>query len=154
MWYLSFSDWLSLRISRSIHVAADSIISFFLWLSNIPLWGFPGGSVVKNRLPLQETRVQSLGRDDPLEKEMAPHSSILAWEISQTEEPGSLQSVKLPRVRYDWATKQQNIHKCIYTHTHIPHLLYPCQWTFRLLLCLGYWKEWGYKHWGACIFSN
>jgi len=57
--------------------------------------------VVKNRLPPQETQVQSLGGDDPLEKEMAPHSSILAWEISQTEEPGSLQSVKLPRVRYD-----------------------------------------------------
>ena len=42
---------------------------------------------------MQETRVQSLGREDPLEKEMATHSSILAWEIPWTEEPGGLQSM-------------------------------------------------------------
>ena len=48
------------------------------------------------RLPtMRETRVQSLGGEDPLEKEMATHSSILAWEISWTEEPGSLQSMGL-----------------------------------------------------------
>ena len=46
------------------------------------------------RLPtMQETRVQSLGREDPLEKEMATHSSILAWKIPQTEDPGRLQSM-------------------------------------------------------------
>ena len=44
---------------------------------------------------LQEMWVQSLGQEDPLEKEKAPHSSILAWEISWTEEPGGLQSVEL-----------------------------------------------------------
>ena len=43
-------------------------------------------------LPMQETYVPSLGREDPLEKEMATHSSILAWEIPWTEEPGGLQS--------------------------------------------------------------
>ena len=43
-------------------------------------------------LPMQETRVRSLGREDPLEKERAIHSSILAWEITRTEEPGRLQS--------------------------------------------------------------
>ena len=42
---------------------------------------------------MRETRVQSLGRDDPLEKEMATHSSILAWKILWTEEPGRLQSM-------------------------------------------------------------
>ena len=42
------------------------------------------------RLPMRETQVQSLGREDPLEKEMAVHSSILAWEIPRTEEPGGL----------------------------------------------------------------
>ena len=47
--------------------------------------------MVKNLPANQETRVQSLGLDDPLEKEMATHSSILAWEISWTEEPGRLQ---------------------------------------------------------------
>ena len=60
------------------------------------LWAFQGGTVVKN-LPAiqetQETRVQSVGQEDPLEEEMATHSSILAWEIPWTEEPGGLQSM-------------------------------------------------------------
>ena len=56
---------------------------------------------------MQETRVQSLGWEDPLEKEMATHSSILAWEIPWTEEPGSLQSIGSHRVRHDLVTKQQ-----------------------------------------------
>ena len=47
----------------------------------------------KNHLSMQETRVQSLGGEDPLEKGMATHSSILAWEILWTEEPGRLQSM-------------------------------------------------------------
>ena len=55
--------------------------------------GFPGGSVVKNLPAKQETKVQSLGQEDLLEKEMATHSSILAWEISWTEELGRLQSM-------------------------------------------------------------
>ena len=55
--------------------------------------GFPGGSAVKNSPPMQETWVQSLGREDPLEKEMATHSSTLTYEIPQTEEPGRLQSM-------------------------------------------------------------
>ena len=50
---------------------------------------------------MQETWVQSLGWADPLEKEMAAHSSILAWEIPWTEEPGGLQSMALQRVRHD-----------------------------------------------------
>ena len=52
--------------------------------------GFPSGSVVKNQPAIQETQVGSLGWEDPLEKEMAIHSSILAWEIPWTEEPGGL----------------------------------------------------------------
>ena len=54
------------------------------------------------RLPaMQETQVQSLGREDPLEKEMATHSSTLAWKISWTEKPGGLQSMGLQRVGHD-----------------------------------------------------
>ena len=54
------------------------------------------------RLPtVRETRVQSLGQEDLLEKEMATHSSILAWKIPWTEEPGRLQSMGLQRVRHD-----------------------------------------------------
>ena len=57
--------------------------------------GFPGGSAVKNPPAMQELQVQSLGRDDPLEEGMATHSSILAWIIPWTEEPGGLQSITL-----------------------------------------------------------
>ena len=57
------------------------------------------------RLPaMQETQVQSLGWEDPLEKEMATHSSTLAWEIPQTKEPGRLQSMRSQRVGHDWVT--------------------------------------------------
>ena len=57
--------------------------------------------MAKNLPAVKETRVQSLGWEDHLEKEMATHSSILAWEIPWTEEPGRLQSMGLKRVRYD-----------------------------------------------------
>ena len=54
------------------------------------------------RLPtMREIRVQSLGREDPLEKEMAIHSSILAWEILWREKPGGLQSMGSQRIRHD-----------------------------------------------------
>ena len=53
----------------------------------------------------QETWVQSLVLEDPLEKDMATHSSILAWEIRWAEEPGGLQPVGLQRVRHDLVTK-------------------------------------------------
>ena len=56
---------------------------------------FPGGFVVKNPPALQEMWVWSLSQEDPLEKEMATHSNILAWEIPWTEEPGGLQFMGL-----------------------------------------------------------
>ena len=71
--------------------------------------GFPGGSLVKNSPAKQETWVQSLSWEDPLEKEMATHSSILALEIPWTEKPGKLQSMGSQRVRHDLPTKQQQI---------------------------------------------
>ena len=63
--------------------------------------GFPGGSDGKKICLQRRRRVQSLGREDPLEKGMAMHSSILAWRISWTGEPGGLQSMGLQRVRYN-----------------------------------------------------
>ena len=57
--------------------------------------------MVKNLPAVQETQVQSLGWEDPLEKEMATHSKILAWKISWTEEPGGLQSTGSQRVGHD-----------------------------------------------------
>ena len=56
---------------------------------------------VKNLAAMQETWVRSLGREDPPEKEMATHSSILAWRIPWTEEPGGLQSMGLQRVGHN-----------------------------------------------------
>ena len=56
---------------------------------------------VKNLPAMQETQVQSLGQEDPLEKGMATHSSILAWRTPWTEEPDGLQSMGSQRVRYD-----------------------------------------------------
>ena len=69
---------------------------------------FSGGTVdtlvaqmVKNLPAMRESRVRSLGQEDPLEKEMATHSSILAWKIPWTEESGGLQSIRSQRVGHD-----------------------------------------------------
>ena len=69
--------------------------------------GFPGGSEVKNLPAMQETQVQSLFREDILEKKMTTHSSILTCEIPWTEEPGGLQSTGWQR--YNSVTKRQRI---------------------------------------------
>ena len=58
----------------------------------------------ENLPAVQETQVWSLGREDPSEEEMATHSSILAWRIPWTEEPGGLQSVRSQWVGHDWVT--------------------------------------------------
>ena len=67
-------------------------------------WVFPGGSAVKN-LPVmqepQQTWVQSLSQEDSPEEGMVAHSSIFAWRIPRTEEPGGLQSIGSQRVRHD-----------------------------------------------------
>ena len=66
--------------------------------------GFPGDSVVKNSFA-KANPVPSLSREDPREKEMATHSSILAWEIPRTEEPGQLQPMGSQRVSPNLETK-------------------------------------------------
>ena len=78
-------------------------------------WGFPSGSVVKKKkipMLMQEMYVPCLDREDSLEEEMGTHSSILAWKIPWTEEPGGLQSMGFQRVGHDWATE----------HTHSLYL--------------------------------
>ena len=62
--------------------------------------------MAKNLIARQEMQVQSVGREDPLEKEMAVHSNILAWEIPWTEEPDELQSMGWQRIGQDSVTKQ------------------------------------------------
>ena len=66
--------------------------------------------MVKNPPAKQEMQVPSLGWEDPLEKEMATHSSVPVWEIPWTEEPSRLQSTGSQRVRHDLVTKQQQQH--------------------------------------------
>ena len=83
---------------------SNGSISFFcMWLSS-----YPGASlaaqIVKHLPTMRETRVWSLGWEDPLEKEMATHSSILTWKMPWTEEPGRLQSMGSQRVGHDWVT--------------------------------------------------
>ena len=98
-----------------------------LWSEHVIKMGFPRGLVVKKLPAMQEMpkteemQIWSLGQENPLEKEMgmATHSSILAWRIPWTEEPGGLQSVGSQRVRYDLATKQQQLLKRLFTQDSI-----------------------------------
>ena len=81
-------------------------------------WASPVAQMVKNLPAIWETWVWSLDWKDPLEEGIETHSSILAWRISWTEEPGGLQSKGLHRVRHDWETN-------IFTFTlSVLHLLY------------------------------
>ena len=75
----------------------SSKISFEPWASLV-------AQMLKNLLAMQETQVRFLGQEDPLEKGMATHSSILNWRIPLTEELGGLQSMGVQRVGHDWAT--------------------------------------------------
>ena len=74
--------------------------------------------MVKNPLPTQDTQVL-LGQEDSLEKEMATHSSILAWRIPWTEEPGRLQSMGLQRIGHNCDRE----HTGTYADTHMVYLL-------------------------------
>ena len=90
---------------RAIGAAEDRNLRLYGWPHEA--MGFSGGTSGKRTcLPMQEMRemcVQSLDQEDPLE-EMATHSSVLAWRILWTEEPGGLQSMGSQRIRHDWAT--------------------------------------------------
>ena len=88
---------------------------------------FQGGSVVKKKkkkicIRMQETLVPSLDGEDPLEKEMATHSRVLAWRIAWTEQPGGLQSMVRQRVRHDLVTKRQQW--CFYECTICQNFCY------------------------------
>ena len=74
--------------------------------------GSPRSSVIKNPPAMQETRVQPLGQEDPLEKGMAPYSSILDWEIPRTEEPEGYSPWSYKSIGKDLATSQQQIYVC------------------------------------------
>ena len=134
----------------------NSIISFFLWLSSIliregsgtPLqysclenptdrgaWKAAVHGVAEGRTRLGDFTFTF--HFHALEKEMAAHSSVLAWRIPGMGEPGGLQSMGSHRVGHDWSDLA--VFQCIY----VPYHLYPfiCWWTFRLFLCLDYWNS-------------
>ena len=75
--------------------------------------GFPGGSVGKNLPTMQEMWVQILNWDDPLEKEIATYSNILAWKIPWTEDPRGLQCTGLQRIRCNWSDWASAAAKCL-----------------------------------------
>ena len=84
-----------------------------LWINIFPSFGrasWKGGALTVKRLStMRETRVQSLGWEDPLEKEIAIQSSTIAWKIPWAEEPGRLQSMGSQRVGHDWATSLHSL---------------------------------------------
>ena len=97
------------RLNWSLKTWANSCQFQGLFHCTMGVWPYLfSTSLVAQRLKslpaMRETWVWSLGREDPLEKEMATHSSILAWRIPWTEEPGGQQFTGLQRVRHDWAT--------------------------------------------------
>ena len=93
--------------------------------------GFPGGSGVKNLPAMQEVQVWSMGGEDPLEEGMAIHSSILAWIITWTEEPGGLQSIVSWRGGHNWSDLART--HCVQrseTHT-TAKMLIPPKWCIH-----------------------
>ena len=95
--------WLLQKCRVALKITACPI-HCFIYNNVYLLRGFLVAQMVKNQPAMQETRVWFLGQEDPREKGMATHSSILAWRIPWTEEPGRLQSMGSQRVRHDWAT--------------------------------------------------
>ena len=75
-----------------------------IWQGFSISWASLVAQMVKNLPTMQETWVPSVGQEDPLEKVMATHSSVLAWRIPWTEEPGRLQSMRLQKAGHDWET--------------------------------------------------
>ena len=97
-WILDSCPWVKICPPRQIY----QVLNY----TQKPLKVGPLVAQMVNSLPaMLESQVWSLGREDPLEKGMATHSSILAWRIPWTEEPGGLQSMRLQRVGYKWSTK-------------------------------------------------
>ena len=118
------------------------VISSHKCCTAFPLWASLVAQRLKHLPAMRETWVRSLDREDPLEKEMATHSSILAWRIPWTEKPGRLQSTGSQRVGYNWVTspspspcvpKDKN-HSFGYSFTHKNHFV---SWS----ISLGQWRH-------------
>ena len=105
--------------------------------------------MVKNPPAMQKTWVQSLGQQDPLEEGMATHSSILAWKIPWTEEPGRLQSMWSQRVEHNWVTNtslQLSIQKWIFASSKL-------HFSSRFLVHYNFQWEWSLLSSAPILFS-
>ena len=98
-------EWVAFPFSRGFSQPRDRMQVSCIAGGFFTSWATREVQTVKNLPTVPEPRAQSLGWEDPLEKGMATHSSILAWRIPWTEEPGGLQSMGSQRVGNDWATK-------------------------------------------------
>ena len=87
-----------------LHISGGAHCLFYLPFHFRLLWASLVAQTVKNPPAMQETWVTSLGQENPLEKGMATHSSILAWRVPWTEKPGELQSMALQRVSHNSVT--------------------------------------------------
>ena len=116
------SDWTELKVYK--------------WWFDIHTHGVRASLVaqtVKNLPAMRETQVWSLGLEDPLEKVMATHSSILPWKIQWTEDPGGLQSMGLQRAGHDWVT---NIWRVEMGKVMNMACMFPISWS------VGWFTEW------------
>ena len=123
----SYSPWLWTDLIGNITFYYSKYSVCLRLFSHVCAWlmAFLNGSEVKNQPAMQGTQVQFLNWEDPLEKGMATHSSILAWRIPWTEEPGGLQSIGLHRVGHD---------RSDFTHTHMHNWHTPSQYSYGHIL--------------------
>ena len=96
-----FLDLISCYFMKDFCIFKGVVLVYSFHLLYYLCWASLVTQTVKNLHAVQETQVQSLGQEDPVENGMAPHSSILAWSFPWTEETVGLQSMRLQRVKYD-----------------------------------------------------
>ena len=122
------------RLAHMVKFLKDVLVgSGFLQNWRAP-WASPVAQSVKNTFAVRELQVRSLGGEDPLEEGMVTHSSVLAWRIPWTEEPGRPQSIVSQRVGHGWSDSAS------------PHLNGNSLWGG----IPGEWKTWGRKT--SCVF--
>ena len=112
---MNIQDWFPLRLTGWIYLQSKGLSKVFsnvvsLFHSVVSFCSSLVAQRLKHLPGMRETRVQSLGQEDPLEKEMATHSSTLAWRIPWREEAGRLQSTGVQRVGHNWATSLMLFH--------------------------------------------
>ena len=117
---------------RLIFLGQPWFYDWFYYLANCirtlqcpcPLWASLVAQRVKYLPAIQETWVRTLGQEDPLEKEMATHSSTLAWKIQWTEKPGRQQTMGSQRIGHDWATSLSFFHFALFNEDSVKCKLY------------------------------